>query len=78
MVPTWPFSSVRYLDRFYPYGRLQPGMIVMRMGVIGVEGNVSHRLVRYYPGKGWETKGDGNKRCDEGLMSEQTYVGLIR
>lgn len=84
MCPTLPFKSKHFLNRFYPYGSLQPGMVVARHGVIDAPGvDICHRLVRFqhrdwlHRSAGWVTKGDGNSRPDMGLMTEKNYLGVV-
>jgi signal peptidase I len=58
----------------FKYEALKPGMIVTFKPKWS-ENQVTHRLVRYVPKRGWITKGDNNKRADPGYMTKENFVG---
>lgn len=74
MQPTLKSGQGVWIDLLFPYEQLKPGDVVVfdRYGTLNI-----HRLIHYWPGRGWTTKGDHYNTRDSGLVTKDAYVGRM-
>ena len=75
MQPTFRDQEQVKVDKRFPYEDLEVGDIVVKVNDRNMR--IVHRIVEHYRGGFWITKGDGNDRKDQELLSPDNYRGRV-